>query len=85
MLAAHVQAVRSDGPVLIERWRTADGRLLIHVVNYADRRNVTRVPLNACNVQVHSPDQTHFTVEPDAIVLDLDVYAVIEAEPRAES
>jgi hypothetical protein len=79
-LGDRVQPVIALRPVLVDRWRTADGRRLIHLVNYTDGVNRTFVPLETSNVRVHTPDLTSFSVDKDGVTVDLDVYAVLEVE-----
>jgi hypothetical protein len=78
-LAGRFPEVTARHPVLIERWRKADGRLLIHLVNYADDWNTTGVPVSA-QACACTPRSVALHNRGRCGLARLDVYAVIEAE-----
>lgn len=74
--------VTCAGPVLIEAWREADGKLQLHLVNYGSRAvdALLRLPW-AARVHAISPDPVEFGVSTgEAMPVHVDVYSIVVAE-----
>jgi hypothetical protein len=77
-------SARSATPVLVERWRRADGSWLLHLVNYAETPAVIEVtgpggPLTAS----YSPDAgTEARETQEGLTVRLETYVVLEWRSR---
>jgi hypothetical protein len=79
----HRPAVRSDAPLLVERRRSADGRCLLHLVNYADTPTAVELPeRRGPRPALYSPDPgTRWCDGGSRLRLALDCYAILEETP----